>query len=138
MTSQEAPQKRYSLFVLAVLLLVFAGAAFVMASTSLAIRSLGLAAILVSVWLFRVSNVRGRTGNGVAGVEGTRATASKRLGVFVWVAGVGSLLAAVASHIYLRNDALNGYHQVLPVYVFASVGLACAVIWGYMAVKLLQ
>jgi hypothetical protein len=138
MTSQESPQKRYSLFGLAVLLLLFAGATFVMASTSFAIHSLGVVAILVSVWLVRVSKVRGRPGNRVAGIEGTKGTTSKRLGVFVWAAGAGSLLAEVASYIYLRNDTLNGYHQVLPVYIFAGVGLACALIWGYIALKLLQ
>jgi hypothetical protein len=138
MTSQETPQKRYSLFVLAVLLLVFAGAAFVLASGSFAIRSLGLVAILISVWLVRASNVRSRPGVELAGTGATGDRTSKRLGLVIWAVGAGSLLAAGASYYYLRNDALNGYHQVLPVYVFAGVGVACAVIWGYMAVKLLQ
>ena len=124
--------------VLAVLLLAFACAMFIVASNSFTMRSLGIVAILVSVWLVRVSNVHSRPSPGLAGDEGTSTRTSKRLGRVEWVVGPLSLLAAGASYLYLRNDALNGYQQVLPVYVFAGVGLVCTVIWGYLAVKLLR
>jgi hypothetical protein len=136
MMSENLPQKRYSVFVLAILLLLFACVAFILESSSFGIRSLGLAAILVSVWLVRVSNIHRRS-NRVSGGAANVKT-GKNIGTIWWIAGVGCLLAAGAAYFYLYSDALNGYHQVLPVYVFAGVGLACAVVWGYIAVKLLQ
>ena len=137
MMDEKMLKKRYGLFALAVLLLAFACAAFVLAPNNFAIRLLGIAAIVVSVWLVRRSGIHTQS-RGLVSSGGTTARAGSRLGIVGWAAGVGSLLAAGASYFYLRNDALHGYHQVSPVYVFAGVGLACAVIWGYIAVKLLQ
>lgn len=136
MTSEIRPQKKYSLFVLAILLLALACVAFVFASNDFGIRALGLVAILASGWLIRISNVHRSSNSGNSG--SARVTKSKRIGSIWWAAGAGCLLAAGGSYLYLRNDALNGYHQVLPVFVFAGVGLACAVVWGYIAVRILQ
>jgi hypothetical protein len=136
MMSEKILQKRYSLFVLAVLLLMLAFAAFVLASNSFAIRSLAIVALLLSVWLVRVSNVHRRSNPERSG--GTGAAMVRRIGPRAWAVGAGCLLAAVIAYLYLRKDALNGYHQVLPVYVFAGVGLVCAVVWGYIAAKLLH
>lgn len=138
MTSQGVPQKRYNLLALAVLLLALACALFVTAPNSFMMRSLGLVAILVSVWLVRVSNVHSQASNGSKGDEETGSATGKRLGGVDWIVGVTSLLAAGAAYLYLRNDALTGYHQILPVYVFAGVGVVCMVVWGYLAVKLLR
>lgn len=82
MTSDEKPQKRYSLFVLAILLLAFAGVAFVFAPHSFAVRTLVLGAIMISGWLVRVSNVR--QGSNRQGGQTTTATTSKRVGVLAF------------------------------------------------------
>lgn len=126
-----SPWKKYGFRFVAVFLIVAGGAAFLIAPNSFAIRSLGVAGILAGAWLIRVAG-RGDTANGAG--TGT----SRRLGLGASAAGAGSLVAAGASYLLLRHDALSGYHQLLPVFLFASVGLACAVIWGYIAVKLLQ
>lgn len=127
-----------SRFLLAVLLLVFACATFVLAADDFEVRLAALMAVLLGVWLIRSSNVHDRPDpeleNGGGMSPGTR----KRLGRTGWTVGVVSLLAAGVSYFYLQSDAHNGYHQVLAVYVFAGVGLACTVIWGYLAVKLLR
>jgi hypothetical protein len=132
------PEKKYSLFGLAVLLLAFACVTFILAFNNLALRSAGLLAILASVSLVRASNVHRRPGLEMANRPGMSIGTVKRLGCGDWTIGILSVLAAGASYLYLRNDALNGYHQVFPVYVFAAVGVVCMVVWGYLAVKLLR
>lgn len=136
MSSNERPQKRYSLFVLALLLLALACIAFVFASNSLAIRSLGLGAIMISVWLIRASNVR--QGSNRQERQMMTATKIRRVGMLTWFAGVTSAFAMAAAYLFLRNDAINGYRQALPVYVFSGVGLVFTVIWAYIAAKFLQ
>lgn len=134
MISENMPHKRYSLFVLAVLLFVIACGAFVLAPNNFGIRASGIVALLISVWLVRVSNVHRQQSLR----SGTNVESGKGIGPIWWAAGLGCLLAAGGAYLYLSRDALNGYHQVLPVYIFTVVGLACAVVWGCIAVKLLQ
>ena len=55
----------------------------------------------------------------------------------MWTVGVALLLLAGASFFYLYQDALHGYQEALPVYVFAGVGLACALVWSYLVSKVL-
>jgi len=38
--------------------------------------------------------------------------------------------------VLLYMDALRGYHETWPVYLFASVGVVCAVVWSYLAARL--
>ncbi|MFZ1974392.1 MAG: hypothetical protein WAU89_16225 [Candidatus Acidiferrales bacterium] len=40
------------------------------------------------------------------------------------------------SYLYLYHDAIHGYHEALPVYVFAGVGLACTIVWAYLVAKM--
>lgn len=56
-TAQTATRKRYSLLVLAMLLLLLAGAALFLGSHNIAIRALGSLGCLVSVYLVRISKV---------------------------------------------------------------------------------
>lgn len=51
--------------------------------------------------------------------------------------GIVLLMAVGFSFHYLYRDALGGYHEVAPVYVFASVGIACTAAWAYVIAKIL-
>jgi hypothetical protein len=51
--------------------------------------------------------------------------------------GIVLLMAVGFSFHYLYRDALDGYHEVAPVYVFASVGIACTAVWAYAIAKIL-
>jgi len=108
-------QKRYSLFVLAILLLLLGGAALSMGPKYSAIRSFAGVAFVVAVYLTRVSNVHARSTLAV-----TSDPASNRLGRLMWIVGFALLVVLGISFLYLYKDALDGYHEVLPVYLFAA------------------
>jgi hypothetical protein len=133
MMSQKIPQtqKRYSLFVLAILLLLLGGAALSIGPKYSAIRSFAGVAFIVAVYLIRVSNVHTRSTLAVSSNP-----ASNRPGRLMWIVGFALLVVLGISFLYLYKDALDGYHEVLPVYLFAGVGIACAGVWGYIASKL--
>ena len=138
MTAQKATPKRYSLFVLAIALLLLAGAAMYLGSHDFTIRTVGLVACAVSIYLVRISNVHTRpiaitAPDQRAGTEG-----GKGPGRRLWMVSVVLLLMAGASYSSLYQDARHGGHEVLPVYVFAGVALACALVWSYLITKLLS
>lgn len=135
--AQTAPQKRYGLFSLAILLFLLAGAALFLGSHNFAIRSVGLVGCIVGVYLVRASNVHAPRASAVAAGEGPDSREKKRPGPLMWTVGVALLLLAGASFFYLYQDALHGYQEALPVYVFAGVGLACALVWSYLVSKVL-
>lgn len=138
MISQEAPRKRYSLFILAILLLLSGGVALYMGSHNLVIRSLGLTAIVASTYLSRISRVHSRSGSSVASGQGADSKATRRPGRLLWTVSIALLLLAVVSYLDLYMDALHGYHEILPVYVFAGVGVACTIGWSYLASRILR
>jgi len=128
---ENVPQKRYGLFILAIFLLLSAGAAFYVASDSLPIRSLAALALIASVYLVRVSHVHTRD-------SGARVdfTASERPRATVWFLGIALLGLAGVSYWLMHIDALHGGHTGWPAYMFAGVAVACAVVWGYIITKL--
>jgi uncharacterized membrane protein len=138
MVSVKTTNKRHVRLALAILLLVFAFASFVLQPSNFAIRALGLLAILVSVWLVRISKVPTRSTSRLETHGEGSAGTGKRLQIIRSAVGVGALLAMGASFLYLYNDAVGGYQRELPVYVFAGTWLAGAVICGYLAVRILS
>ena len=136
MMSQTAPQKRYGLFSLAIFLLLLGGAFFFVGFGSFVIRTLGALACIASVYLVRISNVRDRPYSVIG--SGQIAGLTRRPGRLTWSIGVLSVLLAGASFLYLYNDARHGYHEVLPVYVFAGTALACALVWSYLVSTFFQ
>src|ERR1700737_4300178 len=131
MMPQKIPQKRYGLFVLAVLLLLLGGAALFVGSHNITIRFLGLAAVMASTYLVRISNVHTRSTLAV-----TSDQATKRQGYLMWIVGFVLLLLAGGSYLLMYIDSLHGGHTAWPVYLFAGVGIVCAGVWGYIASKL--
>lgn len=127
--SEKTPRKSYSLFALAILLLMSGGVALFIGSGHLAIRSFGLVACIASVYLVRISNIHARPA-----LPDSRAT--ELPGRLIWIIGVASLVLLGASFLYLYSDALHGYHEILPVYVFAGAGIACAIVWSYLASRI--
>ncbi len=129
MTAQEVTRKRHGLFVLAIVLLLLGGATFALGSHNFALRTVGLACVGGSVYLVRASQVHEVD-------QRMRTETGKGPGRRMWMVGVVLLLMWGASYFFLYQDAQHGGHDVLPVYVFAGVGLACAVVWSYLLAKL--
>lgn len=131
-TSQNVVRKRYGLFVLAILLLLFAGVCIYLGSNNYPIRVLGLAAIMASVYLARISHVRDRSGLPEASGRGKDRKTATGPGRLVWAVGVALLVVLGISSLSLYRDALRGYHEVLPVYIFAGIAVVCALFWSYL------
>lgn len=136
MISQKAPQKRQGLFVLAILLLLSGGAAVFVGFHNSTIRSLGVVAIMASMYLVRISRVHDRSVLPIASGQEVDFNATESPGRLAWAAGIGLLLLLGVSYLLMYIDALHGGHTAWPVYLFAAVGLACACAWGYIAAKL--
>ena len=47
-----------------------------------------------------------------------------------WVIGVALTVALAVAYCALYRDALNGYHDIAPVYAFAAIGVLCAGWWA--------
>lgn len=136
--SQTAFQKRYGLYSLAILFLVLGCAGGIAGHRSFAIRSLGLAALMVSLYFGRISKVRASPALAIRTDLEADSKDEKGSGRLAWAIGIALVPAAGMSYLYLYHDAIHGYHEALPVYVFAGVGLACAVVWAYLVAKMVS
>jgi len=130
-----ASPKKYGLFALAVVLLLLGAAALYVGSHNFTIRSFGLAALLVSVYLVRESRVYARSAS-EASDERADFTASNGPGRLAWVFGIALLPLTGISYLLMYIDALHGGSAAWPAYVFAGFAFACAGAWGYIASKL--
>ena len=133
-----SPPKKYSLFVLAILLLLLGGAALFLGARNFAIRAAGVVACIVSVYLVRISHVHAGPAVSTEADQGADIKGKKRPGRLIWMVGAAFLLLAGGSFLYLYQDAVHGYHEVLPIYIFAGVGLACALVWSYLFARLMR
>ena len=135
MMSHKLPRKRHGVYALAILMLLLAGGAMIVGSHNFAIRSLALAACIVSVYLIRISNVHTRSALSAKSNQLMDSIAPKRPSPAMWtVAGALAALLGI-SYLLLYRDALHGYHEILPVYFFAGVAAVCALYWAYLASK---
>jgi len=134
--SQNAAWKRYSLFVLAILLLLLGGVCLYFGSHNYPIRALGLVAIIASTYLVRISHVHDRSSSTDATGQGTDLNMAKGPGRPLWIVSLALIPSLGAAFFLLHIDFVNGGHQAWPADVFAGVVLACAIVWGYLAAKL--
>jgi hypothetical protein len=130
-SSQNVRRKRYGLFVLSILLLLLGGVGIYPGTHNYLIRVLGLASLMASVYLVRISGVHHVSS--LPKVNSVEYGSPSRL---LWILSLALVPLLGASGYLLHTDAVNGGHQVWPVYVFAGVGLLCAGVWGCLAVKL--
>ena len=130
-TSQKAA-KRYGLFALAILLLMLGGVGIYFGSHNYPIRSLGIMAILASIYLVRISRVRGRSVFPEASGR-TMELTTEGPGHWLWIVSLVLVPLLGAAFYLMHIDFANGGHEAWPVYVFAGVALACIIIWSYLA-----
>ncbi len=135
--SKETPRKRHYLFVLAIVILIFGGAALFIWSNNFLIRSASIVACIVSVYLVRISNVHARPSLGVVGELEAESKFAKRPKRMMWIIGVALLAAVGGAFSELYSDALRGYHEVFPVYLFSGAAIVCIAFWSYLISRLL-
>lgn len=123
---------------LAVVFIAIAGTAFLLRPDSFAIHTLGLLAIVVSLWLVRRSNAGVRRAQGLTFVNWSRTAANRRVGPLAWTLTGASLFACGLFYFLMYVDAVHGGKEAWPAYGFAGAGLAAAVAVGYVVMKLSQ
>lgn len=98
------------------------------------IRSAGLLLCVTSAYLVKLSLRPGEVAQ--TGTQGVTGAGSTRPGILSWATGAVVLMALALSFLFLYNDAVDGYHEVWPVYVFAGMVIVCSLVWSYLIVKL--
>jgi hypothetical protein len=136
-TSQNVARKRYGLFVAAILLLLLGGVGIFVGSHNYPIRALGLMAIMASAYVVRISHVHGRSGLPEASCWEADLKTAKGPGRLLWITSLALVPLLGAAFYLLHIDAVNGGREAWPADVFAGVGLVCAIVWGYLAAKIL-
>lgn len=133
---KEPIKRKYGLLILAIALLLFAGAALVVSPHDVAIRSLGMLAIVISVYCVRLSKAAG-AGSTMTTIQQTASSLPTRSGRSVWIVSILLVPLFGMSFAWLYSDAVQGYHQILPVYCFAGAAIVCALCWSYLVARLL-
>ena len=135
--SQNVTRNRYGLFVLAILLLSLGAAGIYVGSHNYSVRALGVVAVMAGAYIVRISHphkcLRLPKASGVR----THLKTAKGASPLLWVISLALVLLLGAAFVLLHLDAVNGGHEAWPADVFAGVGLACAVVWGYLVAKIL-
>lgn len=127
-------EKRHGVYALAILVLVLGAVTFYLGSGSFAIQTLGLAALLVSLYLVRLSNVHARPASALA----ARQAAANRPGRLIWIISLALIPALGLSFFLLYEDSRHGSHQTWPLYLFAGIALICVGFWSALGAKLWQ
>ena len=135
MRSQNVASKSYGLLVLALLLLLLGGVGLYVGSHNYPIRSLGVMAILASTYLVRISRVRDRSGFLEASGRTMQLT-TEGPGRRLWIVSLALVPLLGVAFFLMHIDFVNGGHEAWPADIFAAVGLACAIVWGYLVAKI--
>lgn len=125
--------KRYGLYALAIAMTLAAIAILLFGARHSSVQLLvGLALVLGAV-LLKLS----RTDSSAIRPTITESESPDRPGPLMWAVGAVLLIALAISYHYFYEDALNGHHQIVPVYAFAVIGMACVIFWAYLLSNLL-
>jgi hypothetical protein len=135
-TSQSAARRRKALFILAILLLLLGGMGIFVGSHSYPVRAIGVVGIVASAYLVRTTHVHDQSDLPEASGRGTGFKTAKGPGPLLWIISLALVPLLGAAFFLLHIDAVNGGHEAWPADVFAGVGLACAVVWGYLVARI--
>jgi hypothetical protein len=136
-TSQNPTRKRYSLLVLAILLLLFGGVCLYLGSHNFQIRSLGLAAILASGYAVRIARAHDRPNLPNANGRGKDLRKSKGPSRQLWIVSAALMpVLGVAVFLMCSDAVTDGGNATWPVDVFAWVAVVCTIVWSYLASKI--
>jgi len=125
------PRKKYGTYSLGIALLLLGLVGVLVGFRNYLIRLLGLLAIVGGTHLVRISKVHASPFSPVT-IESDADTGEKKLSRLLRIIGIALLPMMGFSGLCLYEDALHGYHQAWPLYLFYGVGLACAVVWPYL------
>jgi hypothetical protein len=128
---------RYSLFGVGVVLLAAGGVLLYVGGSRFEVRALGLFACMLGVFMLRKSSLTVfLRRHALDGQLPTNAPA-RWPSVRMWLVGVGLLALVGVAYALLYRDAVGGYKDIFPVYLFAGAILVAAVFWGYLIARIL-
>jgi hypothetical protein len=118
-------------------LLIFGGILFVAFIDEGLVRSIGVAMVVASAFVFKY--YRGRFTPEATSIRYPASGKIERKEVTptAWLLGVATILLSVFTFMLLYKDAVDGYHQPGPVYLFVGAILFCSVVWGRIVSRLL-
>jgi hypothetical protein len=130
--SLQPPNKRkFALLTAAFLLLVLAGAGMAMGGNNFAIRSLAIVAGLAGVACVRRINVHTPPGSATEAPQ--RGDALERLiGRPIGIISLILIPIMAMASFFLFRDAVQGYHESWPLYLFFWTGIICTLCWAYV------
>jgi uncharacterized integral membrane protein len=134
--SQRMTHKRYSLFFVAILLLLLGGVGIYLGSHNYPIRALGVIMVMGSAYFFRISNVNDGSGLPDGSGRCTDLKTANGPGRLLWIVSMALVPLLGAAVFLLHTDEVNGGHETWPADLFAGVGLASAVVWGCLVAKI--
>lgn len=137
-TTQEAPKRSYSLFWLALVMLLSGVTVNLIYFTDFMLRSLGLLLLLVGVILIRASNVRGLMGVRVTSDAYASSRVSKRPRPFAWIVSGISVGGSIVFYICMLQSQRAGGYEVWPVYAFGLCAFVATLACGYLFAKLFR
>jgi hypothetical protein len=106
-TSPSVVRRRYGLFALAILLLLFGGVGIYLGSHNYPIRVLGPVAIMASVYFVRISNVHNRSGLPEASGPRENLKTAKGPGRLLWIVSLALVPLLGASFFLVYIDAVH-------------------------------
>jgi len=133
--SQTTPKKNYTLFPLAILLLLLAVVALCLGSKYPTIQPVAGVAIIAAVYLFRLSNFRPKQTQPSVVLPVADSKAEERLRRLLWIASLALVPLFGGAYFLMYLDSANGSHEAWPLYVFVGVGFVCTIVWSYLAAK---
>lgn len=131
-------RKFYALRALALVLMVFAGAIFILRPHNFGAQLLIALAIFASILIVRYSNASVWRARGQVVGERSPATAAKRVGRLAWALTAVSLIACGVFYFLMYLDQLHGGKVLWPVYAFFVAVLALTVTASYVVMRIFR
>lgn len=137
---REVRTKFYGLRSLALILMIFGAALFLLRPHDFSFRSLAIVAVLVGAWVGRQANLSASRAKGLvmpnSSFEGSFAKQLDRTSPWVWILTGLSLAACVVCYYLMYLDQLNGGKEVWPVWAFFVAAIALTLSSSYAVMKI--
>lgn len=128
---------RYWLFGIGATLLVVGGVLLYVGGSRFEIRALGLVSCMLGVFILGKSGLAAAPRRHAADEQLPSDGSVQWPSLRMWLVGVGLIALVAIAYALLYQDAVRGYKDIVPVYLFAGSILAAAAFWGYLIARIL-
>jgi hypothetical protein len=133
MASLQPPNRRkFALLTVAFLLLAFAGVAMAKGGDDFRIRSLAMIAGFTSLACIRRINVRKPSASATEASQRAESSWATPLRRPIGIISIVLVPIMALASFFLYRDAVQGYHQSWPLYLFVWTGVICSLCWAFL------